>query len=92
MRKTGELMPDSFVKSMNETKIALKGPTTTPAGGQIDKRPDETAIQAFANVRPIKTIPGLKQIRNVDLIIVRENSEDLYKGIEYMDDDTSTEY
>lgn len=48
-------------------------------------------FKLFANVRPIKTIPGLKnRYENVDLIIVRENSEDLYKGIEYkVDDDTA---
>ncbi len=91
--KTGELMPDSFVESMNRTKIALKGPTTTPVGGghrsiNVQMRQQ---FKLFANVRPIKTIPGLKnRYENVDLIIVRENSEDLYKGIEYkVDDDTA---
>jgi NAD-dependent isocitrate dehydrogenase len=91
--KTGELMPDSFVESMNRNKIALKGPTTTPVGGghrsiNVQMRQQ---FKLFANVRPIKTIPGLKnRYENVDLIIVRENSEDLYKGIEYkVDNDTA---
>ena len=91
--KTGELMPDSFVQGMNETRIALKGPTTTPVGGghrsiNVQMRQQ---FKLFTNVRPIKTIPGLKnRYENVDLIIVRENSEDLYKGIEYkVDDDTA---
>ena len=91
--KTGELMPQSFVDSMNKTKIALKGPTTTPVGGghrsiNVQMRQQ---FNLFANVRPIKTIAGLKnRYENVDLIIVRENSEDLYKGIEYkVDNDTA---
>jgi NAD-dependent isocitrate dehydrogenase len=91
--KTGELMPDSFVESMNRNKGALKGPTTTPVGGghrsiNVQMRQQ---FKLFANVRPIKTIPGLKnRYENVDLIIVRENSEDLYKGIEYkVDNDTA---
>ena len=47
--KTGELMPDSFVESMNRTKIALKGPTTTPVGWRspLNQRSNETTIQAF---------------------------------------------
>ena len=81
-------MPDETVDAIREIGIALKGPTTTPSGGghvsanvQLRKK-----LDLFANVRPAKTLPGLKGHfagHDVDLIIVRENTEDLYAGIEY---------
>lgn len=84
--KTGVLIPDEFVASLKRNKIALKGPTTTPVGGghrsiNVSMR---QMFHLFANVRPIQNIPGLPcRYQDVDMIIVRENSEDLYKGIEY---------
>ncbi|NRA65726.1 MAG: NAD-dependent isocitrate dehydrogenase [Pseudobacteriovorax sp.] len=84
--KTKCLVPDSFVNSLRKTGVALKGPTTTPVGGghrsiNVSMR---QMFQLYANVRPVKTIEGLdNKFSNVDMIIVRENSEDLYKGIEY---------
>ena len=85
-KETGSLIPEKFVESITNTRIALKGPTTTPVGKghrsiNVSMR---QMFNLFANVRPIKTIPGIPcRYENVDMIVVRENSEDLYKGIEY---------
>ena len=84
--KTGTLIPDEFIESLDQNGVALKGPTTTPVGGghrsiNVSMR---QKFKLYANVRPVKTIKGLPtRFENVDMIIVRENSEDLYKGIEY---------
>ena len=84
--KTGKLIPEEFIESLDKNGVALKGPTTTPVGGghrsiNVSMR---QKFKLYANVRPIKTIKGLhNKFENVDMIIVRENSEDLYKGIEY---------
>lgn len=84
--KTGQLMPQEFVDSLNRNKVAIKGPTTTPIGGghrsiNVQMR---QMWNLYANVRPIKNFPGLpSHYTGIDMIIVRENSEDLYKGIEY---------
>ena len=84
--KSGKLLSDELSPSLLKNKIALKGPTTTPSGSghrsiNVQIRQD---YQLFANVRPVKSIEGLnKKFENVDFVIVRENTEDLYKGIEY---------
>jgi isopropylmalate/isohomocitrate dehydrogenase-like protein len=80
-------MPPETVEAIREIGVALKGPTTTPVGGghrsaNVVLRQE---LELFANVRPAKTLPGLKgpfADRDVDLIIVRENTEDLYAGVE----------
>lgn len=81
-------IPPETIDAIREIGVALKGPTTTPSGGghtsaNVALR---KALDLFANVRPIKTLPGLKGAfadRNLDIIIVRENTEDLYAGIEF---------
>ena len=81
-------MPPETIEAIREIGIALKGPTTTPTGGghtsaNVALR---KALDLFANVRPAKTLPGLRGAfadRNLDIIIVRENTEDLYAGIEF---------
>ncbi|MBS1709084.1 MAG: isocitrate/isopropylmalate dehydrogenase family protein [Armatimonadetes bacterium] len=81
-------MPQETVEAIREIKVALKGPTTTPSGGghtsaNVALR---KALDLFANVRPAKTLPGVQgpfADKHLDLIIVRENTEDLYAGIEY---------
>jgi isocitrate dehydrogenase (NAD+) len=86
LEKSGQLMPQEFVDSLNRNKVAIKGPTTTPIGGghrsiNVQMR---QMWNLYANVRPIKNFPGLpSHYSGIDMIIVRENSEDLYKGIEY---------
>src|SRR5690606_8956554 len=76
---SGTLIPQEFVDSLNNSHVALKGPTTTPIGGG-HRSINVTLRQMFnlyANVRPIKTFPGLQtKFDGIDMIIVRENTED----------------
>ncbi|NTW05368.1 MAG: isocitrate/isopropylmalate dehydrogenase family protein [Peptococcaceae bacterium] len=83
----GTPLPDYVLDSIKRNKVALKGPLTTPVGKgfrsvNVTLRQE---LNLYANVRPAKTLPGLvTRYENVDLIIVRENTEDLYAGIEHM--------
>ena len=83
--KTGELIPQKTLDTIDQTKLCLKGPITTPVGKGF-KSLNVTLrqkYQLFASVRPIKSIPGIKtRFENVDLVVVRENTEGLYAGIE----------
>lgn len=87
IEKYGTPLPDYVLNSIKKNKIALKGPVTTPVGKGF-KSVNVTLRQSlnlYANVRPIKTLEGIpSRYENVNLIIVRENSEDLYAGIEHM--------
>jgi len=80
-------MPPYVLESIKKNKVALKGPVTTPVGKGF-KSVNVTLRQElnlYANIRPIRTHEGVpSRFENVDLIIVRENSEDLYAGIEHM--------
>jgi len=85
--KTGKLMPEQTLQSIEKNQIAIKGPTTTPVG--TGHRSINVFLRQhfdlYANVRPIYSIPGVDCLRDdINLIIVRENTEDLYAGIEYM--------
>ena len=80
-------LPTSFHQSLNKCKIALKGPTTTPIGTghrSLNVRMRQEC-NLYANVRPVRTIPGVQGpiTAPVEMIIVRENTEDLYAGLEY---------
>jgi isocitrate dehydrogenase (NAD+) len=85
--KNGTPVPDEVINSIITNRIALKGPLTTPIGGgfasanvALRKR-----LNLYANVRPVKTMPGIKcRFDNVDLTVIRENSEDLYSGLEHI--------
>ncbi len=85
----GTPLPDDILDSISENRVALKGPITTPLGGGF-KSVNVTLRQRldlFANVRPCKSLPGIKTpFENVDLIIFRENTEGLYSGIENYDE------
>jgi len=83
----GTPLPEHVLESIRRTKIAIKGPITTPVGGGF-RSVNVTLRQAlglYANLRPARSIRGLKtRYDDVDLVIVRENTEDLYAGIEHM--------
>jgi isocitrate dehydrogenase (NAD+) len=82
----GNPLPDEVLDAIRETGVALKGPITTPVGGGF--RSVNVALRKsldlYAQVRPCKTYQGVRtRFEDVDLIVVRENTEDLYAGIEY---------
>jgi isocitrate dehydrogenase (NAD+) len=82
----GNPLPPDVLDAIRETGVALKGPITTPVGGGF--RSVNVALRKeldmYAQVRPCKSYPGVRsRFEDVDLIIVRENTEDLYAGIEY---------
>lgn len=85
-KTTGQYIPDALLDSITKNKIAFKGPITTPIGTGF-KSINVTLRQryhTYANLRPVKTMAGIKTpFKDVDLVIVRENSEDLYCGIEH---------
>ncbi|MFQ3676928.1 MAG: isocitrate/isopropylmalate dehydrogenase family protein, partial [Fimbriimonadaceae bacterium] len=86
--KGKEAMPKETIDAIREIGVALKGPTTTPVGkGHTSANVAlRKALDLFANVRPAKTLPGVRgpfAEHKIDMIIVRENTEGLYAGIEY---------
>jgi isocitrate dehydrogenase (NAD+) len=84
--EVGHSLPDSLLESIRRNKIALKGPVTTPVGEgftsvNVGLR---KALELFANLRPVANLPGVpSRYKDVDLVIVRENTEDLYSGLEH---------
>src|SRR5229473_284317 len=85
-RYGGNPLPPAVLDAVREAGVALKGPITTPVGGGF--RSVNVALRKeldmYAQVRPCKSYPGVRsRFDDVDLIIVRENTEDLYAGIEY---------
>lgn len=86
LEKTGELLPAAALDSIKKNKVALKGPITTPIGTGFRSVnvAIRQALELFACVRPAKTYPGVRsRFSDIDLVIIRENSEDLYSGIEF---------
>lgn len=84
---TGEYIPKALYDSIEENRVALKGPVTTPIGGGFSSINVtlRQKFELFANFRPVKSLPGLKtRYPDIDLIIVRENMEDLYAGLEHV--------
>jgi isocitrate dehydrogenase (NAD+) len=88
IERTGSSLPPEVLESIERTGVALKGPVTTPVAGGF--KSVNVAIRKqldlFANVRPVFTLPGLKtrfQDVNIDMVIFRENTEDLYSGLEH---------
>ncbi|NLM51462.1 MAG: isocitrate dehydrogenase (NAD(+)) [Firmicutes bacterium] len=83
----GTPLPEHVLESIRRNKIALKGPLTTPVGGgfrsiNVTLRKE---FDTYANVRPARTYPGIRTcFDNVDIVMIRENTEDLYAGIEHM--------
>ena len=91
--REGKLMQDGLLEEVKNVGIALKGPTATPIGSGFRSINVQLRqhFKTFANLRPVHSLEGVKShFDNVDLVIVRENTEDLYKGIENMlDNDTA---
>jgi isocitrate dehydrogenase (NAD+) len=87
MAQYGTPLPDHVLESIRRNKVALKGPITTPVGSGF-RSVNVTLRQVlglYANLRPARSIKGLEtRYSDVDLVIVRENTEDLYAGIEHM--------
>lgn len=83
----GTPLPEAVLASIRRNKVALKGPLTTPVGTGF--RSVNVALRQelglYANLRPARTLPGVpSRYHGVDLVVVRENTEDLYAGIEHM--------
>ena len=91
--KYGELLPKSTLNSIKRNKVALKGPIITPiAGGfrSVNVALRQT-LNLYACLRPAKTYPGVKgKAQDIDLVVIRENTEDLYAGIEFQIGDSKT--
>ena len=93
IEKEGVPLPERVINSVKETGIALKSPVTTPIGKgfrsvNVQLRKD---LDLYANIRPCYNLPNVKtRYENVDIVVVRENTEDLYAGIErQVNDDTA---
>lgn len=93
IEKEGIPLPQRVLESIKQNKVALKAPVTTPIGKgfrsvNVQLRKD---LDLYANLRPCKNLPNVKtRFDNVDIIVVRENTEDLYAGIErQVDNDTA---
>ncbi len=94
IEKEGVPLPNRVIESIKKNKVALKAPVTTPIGKgfrsvNVQLRRE---LDLYANVRPCKNIEGIKTpFDNVDLVVIRENTEDLYAGIERKGDDDTAE-
>ena len=87
LEKYGTPLPEETLVSLQKNKVGLKGPLTTPIGSgyrsiNVALR---KALDLYVNLRPAKSYPGVNSpYREIDLVVVRENTEDLYAGVEHM--------
>jgi isocitrate dehydrogenase (NAD+) len=87
VERTGETLPAALLESIRRHRVALKGPVTTPVGEgftsvNVGLR---KALDLYANLRPVANLDGVpSRFEDVDLVIVRENTEDLYAGLEHV--------
>src|SRR5213083_2068012 len=82
----GSSLPDEVVESVRRNKVALKGPVETPVGGGFESVNVRLrkVLDLYANLRPVRNLPGVpSRFGDVDLVIVRENTEGLYSGLEH---------
>ena len=86
LARFGDPLPQEVLDSILRNKVALKGPVTTPVSTgftSINVRLRKT-LDLYANLRPVKSMPNIiTRFENVDLVVVRENTEDLYSGLEH---------
>ena len=86
LKKHGTTIPKTLMDSFEKNRVALKGPVTTPVGEGFASVNVELrqSFNLYANLRPIKNLPGVKaRYQGIDLFVVRENTEGLYSGIEH---------
>lgn len=86
MERYGTPLPETVIESIRRNKVALKGPITTPIGTGFRSVNVALrhALDLYACVRPCKSYPGVRsRYQDIDIVIIRENSEDLYAGVEY---------
>ena len=94
--ETGEWLPQATIEAIEQAKVALKGPLTTPVGGGIRSLNVtlRQTLDLFACVRPVRYFTGvpspLKEPEKTDMVIFRENTEDVYAGIEFAKDQPET--
>ncbi|MEW6145226.1 MAG: isocitrate/isopropylmalate family dehydrogenase [Thermodesulfobacteriota bacterium] len=85
LEKGMDVLPDETLEAIKEHKVALKGPCTTPIGEgftSVNVKLRKT-LDLYAAVRPVRNLPGvITRFRNVDIVIIRENTEGLYSGVE----------
>jgi isocitrate dehydrogenase (NAD+) len=85
--KLGDPLPESTLDLIRKHRVALKGPCTTPVGKgfrSINVRLRQ-GLDLYASIRPVRSLPGVKTpFENVDLVVVRENTEGLYAGLEHV--------
>src|SRR5919206_497659 len=87
LEKFGSTLPDELLESIQRNKVALKGPITTPVGKgftsvNVGLR---KSLDLYANLRPVRALPNVpSRYPELDLVVVRENTEDLYSGIEHV--------
>jgi isocitrate dehydrogenase (NAD+) len=85
--KNGQILPQAALDSIAADKVAIKGPTATPIGGGFSSInvAMRKKFDLYSNFRPVKSLPGIKtNYPGIDLVIFRENTEDLYTGLEVM--------
>ena len=86
LRRQGDPLPTEVLDSITRNRVALKGPVTTPVGtgfASINVRLRK-ALDLYTNLRPVRSLPNVKtRFENIDLVVVRENTEDLYAGLEH---------
>jgi isocitrate dehydrogenase (NAD+) len=83
---SGSTLPDAVIESVRRNRVALKGPVATPIGTGFESVNVRLrkVLDLYANLRPVRNLPGVQsRFGNVDLIIVRENTEGLYSGLEH---------
>jgi isocitrate dehydrogenase (NAD+) len=87
LSRYGDPLPEPVLESIRRNRIALKGPLTTPVGTgftSVNVRLRKT-LDLYANLRPVRNLPGLTTpFGDLDMVVVRENTEDLYSGIEHV--------
>jgi isocitrate dehydrogenase (NAD+) len=88
IQNSGQVLPEYVLESLHKTRVGLKGPVTTPVAGGFSSVNValRKKMDLYANVRPVRTLPGVKtrfMDVNIDMVIFRENTEDVYSGLEH---------